>query len=210
MGERELEKGKPKLRLLNPRVTPPEPFFRYRFPSDGYESVATTHDAWLIDAGMHAAANGLAGPSAEEMEDQLCQTLPPGWCEFDDENRPRPSTALDWGNVEAGLKTFGRWIVGGCKFVSQEEADRRALVCTRCYLNVSLGGCSGCQRMIAEVVGNKTTKYDFALRACGVCKCVLKAKVHFPQSILDKENQTLQEMYPSFCWNRKDGENYRP
>ena len=212
MGERELQKGKPKLRLLNPRVTPPEPFFRYRFPSDGYESVATTHDAWLIDAGMHAQANGLEGPSAEEMEAQLCQTLPPGWCEFDDPNRVRPSVNLGWQDVLSATQVFSGWIASGRPVVSQEEADRRALICTRCHLNVQVSGCAGCQKLVLEVVGKRYSKYDFALRSCGVCHCMLRAKVHFEISMLEKDMVRHQDVYSQVghCWMNKQSENYKP
>jgi len=199
-----------KLSLINNRVCPPEPYFRYVFPEDGYAAVATTYDAWLAEAGKHAQANGLEGPTSEAMEEQLCHTLPPGWCNSDDPRMVRPATNLSWDDVSGALKTFGAWLMGGAKTVEQSEADRRALICTRCYLNVQVGGCSGCQQLIAEVLGKKQTKYDFALRACGVCKCVLRAKVHFPIDILSKENQELQDLYPEFCWLQKNGPNYRP
>lgn len=106
-----------------------------------------------------------------------------------------------------GLKTFTQWIAGGCKYVSQKEADRRALVCSRCYLNVNIEGCSGCQQLVQEAIGDKKSKYDPALRSCAACKCFLRAKIHFPLKILDKSGVD-QQLYPEFCWLKKGGHNY--
>ena len=198
-----------KLSLLNRLVCPPEPFFRYVFPEDGYQAVATTFDGWMTQALLHAQANGLEAPSPVDMEDQLCKTLPPGWCNYASGNRIRPSTALDWSAVSQGLKVFSGWIVQGRATVKQAEADRRALICSRCYLNVHISGCSGCQRLVADVLTGKSCKYDFALRGCAVCKCVLKAKIHFPLSLLDTQSGKMQSMYPDFCWLKKGGDNYR-
>jgi hypothetical protein len=197
-----------KLSLINKLVCPPEPYFRYVFPEDGYAASGATYDSWITQAGMHSQANNMSAPSHEDMEHQLCLTLPPGWCNYDDNNRVRPSTNLGWDDLQRGLATLGRWLGGGKKAVDQEEADRRALICSRCYLNVQISGCAGCQRLVAELVGGRSSKYDFALKGCAVCKCVLRAKVHVPQEILDKESEALQEVYPSFCWLRKDGENH--
>ena len=190
-----------RLSLIKPSVCPPEGF-RYVFPEDGYLVNDHTYDAWVQHARNHLQANQREEPPdlAAQMEDQLCQTLEPGWCAYDDDSRPRPSTSLDWGAIAGGVETFARWIRDGCRYVSQAEADRRALICTRCYLNVNVSGCAGCQKVVKEIVRNKMTQYDSALRACAVCKCLLAAKVHFPLEILDKENARAQSMYPEFCW----------
>jgi len=181
-------------------------------PIDGFVCHAWTYNDWVALQRQHLHANERKEPIdlEETMQDQLCQTLPPGWCNFDDANRPRAHGSLDWSAVAGALKTFAAWMVQGCQHVHQEEANRRALICSRCYLNVSISGCSGCQALVKEVLHTGTTKYDFALRGCGVCKCVLRAKVHFPQEILDRENARVQDQYPSFCWNKFLGENYRP
>ena len=198
-----------KLCLIDRTICPPEPYFRYVFPEDGYEALATTHDGWMTQAGMHAQANGLASPSSIEMEEQLCRTLPPGWCRYDDPNRPRPLVSLGWEDVVGALNVFKSWLTGGLKTVDQAEADRRALVCSRCYLNTNVTGCAGCQKLVGEVVGNLKTKYDFALKSCAVCKCVLRAAVHFPVDVMTgHENASNQEMYPSHCWKKIGGENH--
>lgn len=76
-------------------------------------------------------------------------------------------------------------------------------------MNTFVSGCSACHKVVSEVVGTKKTRYDYALNSCAVCKCVLKAKVHFPLETLDRETKKLQSLYPEHCWLKKDGENYR-
>ena len=198
------------LQLKNKWGPCPPDGYRYVFPEDGYTSHAWTFVDWVADALKHCRTNDYSFEGMEEkMQQQLCSVLPPGWCDFDDPNRPRATASLEWGDVTAGLTTFARWIKQGRETVEQKEADRRGLVCSRCYLNVNISGCFGCQKLITEALPDKSTKYDFALRGCAVCKCVLKAKVHFPMHLLDTENTQQQELYPSFCWMKKNGENYR-
>lgn len=199
------------LRLINQWGECPQGGYRYVFPDDGYVAHAWTYVDWVQAARNHLLANGKTIPSTLEadMEHQLCLTLRPGYCLYDDEKRPRPNVNLEWNDVMDGLKTFARWVKGGCDYASQEEAERRAAICSRCYLNVHVNGCSQCGKLVTEVVGERKTKLDTSLRNCAVCKCFLRAKVHFPQKVLDTEKPGVQQMYPDFCWLKKDGENYR-
>lgn len=201
------------LRLEKPSVCPPDGF-RYTFPEDGYVARGWTYNDWVMEARNHYHANPVLGPEPRDlealMEHQLCQTLEVGWCMYDDPSRPRVNTSLTWDDVQAGLKTFARWTLGGCKTVTQTEAERRGEICTRCYMNVNVTGCSACQKVVEEVVGNKKTKSDPALRNCAVCRCFLRAKVHFPMETLDTETSSLQSLYPSHCWLKRGGENYKP
>src|SRR4029077_10608990 len=150
------------LSLINTWGPCPPDGYRYVFPEDGYTVHAWTFVYWIKSATAHLPANKRPVPDGLEalMQNQLCQTLPPGWCMYDDPNRPRPSLSLDWNAVSSGLKTFGRWIAGGCNYVLQNEADRRALICSRCYLNVNVQGCSGCQKAVEEVLRDKHSKFD--------------------------------------------------
>lgn len=164
----------------------------------------------LAKAHLHANGRPLDLNLESDMQEQLCKTLPPGWCSYDDPNRPRPTVSLDWGTVKNALVTFGTWIAQGCKFVDPIEADRRAEICSRCYLNVPVSGCAACQKLIGDTIGERKTRFDYALKGCAVCKCTLRAKVWFEQSTLDKSNEKVQSMFPSHCWCLKDGENYKP
>ena len=207
------------LRLINTMGDCPPDGYRYVFPEDGYLVHAWTYADWLQFALSHLAANKGSAffpdhitpeQLAGRMQDQLCKTLPPGWCLFDDPSRRRPSTVIYFSDVTAGLKTFARWIASGMNYVTQAEADRRAAICAKCYLNVDVQGCSGCAKAVKEVIGDKKTKHDFALRSCAVCKCFLKAKVHFPMETLDTTPGKVQGMYPGHCWLNRESENYKP
>jgi hypothetical protein len=179
-------------------------------PVSGFTAHAWTYTDWVQAEIDHLQINLREVPIdlAAQMEDQLCQTLDPGWCMFDDPARPRVSTELTWSDMTRGLQTFGRWLSGGLKTVEQSEADRRALVCSRCYLNVHIEGCSNCQKLVKEVSGSLSSKHDASLKGCAVCKCVLKVKVHLPIDILGTETHKLQHLYPDFCWQKKGGLNY--
>jgi hypothetical protein len=184
----------------------------YVFPDDGFPAHAWTYVDWVQTARNHLQANNKPVPDTLEadMQHQLCLTLPPGWCNYDDDNRPRPKVSLEWNDVANGLKTFAHWVAQGCKYVTQQEADRRALVCSRCYLNVNVQGCSGCRKAVEEVVRDRHSKYDGTLKSCAVCKCFLRAKIHFPISTLDTGNPGVQQMYPNHCWLNKQSQNFVP
>ena len=204
---------KNRLSLINPWRGPcPPDGFRWKDPLDGWESHAWDYGTWVEQAVRHYHVNKREVPPdlGEQMQEQLCLRLPPGWCNYDNPNRERAAVSLEWNDVLAALQVFKEWIKAGCSFVTQSEAERRALICSRCYMNTFIGGCSACQKMVAEVTGKRATKYDFALNSCGVCKCVLKAKVHFPQNILDKEALGKQEVYPEHCWLKRGGPNHQP
>ena len=200
-----------RLSLINPwRGACPPDGYRWVDPLDGWISHAWDYGTWVEQAVKHYRVNERAVPDdlGEQMQEQLCLTLPPGWCNYDDPNRPRVNPSLDWNDVQRGIATFGRWIAQGAKFADQAEAERRAAICTRCYLNVQVSECAACQAMVQEVVRNRSTRSDYALRACAVCKCMLRAKVHFPTNILDRENASVQQMYPGHCWLNKNSDNY--
>lgn len=203
----------PRLSLINPwkGACPPDGY-RYIDPLDGYLSHAWDYGTWVEQQMNHLRVNNRPVPDdlGEQMQEQLCLTLPPGWCNYDDPQRPRAVASLDWNDVMRGIETFSRWIAQGANFTEQAEAERRAQICTRCYLNVHVSGCASCQALVQEVVRNRSTRFDYALKACAVCKCMLRAKVHFPMNILDKENSGVQQMYPEHCWLNKKSSNYRP
>lgn len=197
------------LAFTNKNVCPPDGF-RYVYPVDGFVAHAWTHDAWIALMRAHLQANQILEPIdlIAQMEHQMCLNLDPGWCAYDQPDRPRVSTSLTWDDVRNGLVTFGHWIAGGLQYVTQKEADRRALICSRCYLNVHVSGCAACHEAVKQVVSSRHSKYDSSLKACAACKCLLQAKVHFPISVLDREPDSVQAVRPDFCWLKRHGENY--
>lgn len=198
-------------RLLNPDLVPPEPHFAYRNPQSGHWSVSQTHDDWIKQEYEHRKGNGMDVPPnlRQIMEEQLCSTLPAGWCEEFDPNRIEPLTRMHRGDVLEGMKVFAKWAVQKAPYVSQVEAERRADICSRCHLNVQVLGCSSCHAIADELTKKVSTSKDGNLIACAVCKCLLRAKVWFPLPILETvDNEWKQKTYPKFCWLKKGGENY--
>jgi hypothetical protein len=73
--------------------------------------------------------------------------------------------------------------------------------------NVNVQGCTGCQKAVVEVTGNRKSSTTARSELCRLQ--MLPAKVHFPVQTLDTESKKVQEMYPEFCWLNKESENYR-
>lgn len=201
----------PRLGLINPLRGPiPPDGYRWKCPHCGWENQSYDYRDWIEKAAKHISENHPETPDLEaDMQEQLCKTLPPGWCNYDDPLRPRVVvTTLDWKDVLRGSETLAKWAIQGARSVSREEAERRATICTRCYMNVGLSGCSACQAAIEVMSRGFSTRQDPYLRSCAACKCHLKLKVHIPISVLDKENQSVQQLYPEHCWLKKSGPNY--
>ena len=198
------------LRLRNQWGSCPPNGYRYVFPEDGFTAHAWTYVDWINEALNHAHANNLPNPDPSKMEEQFCMTLPPGWCTYDAPNRT--SIVLEWKDVLSAAQKFGSWLAGGLSIVPQEQALRRAEICSRCFLNVPMTGCSVCQATVHKVAGQlPKTKFDPHLRSCAVCHCVLRMKIWFPKEILDKETSGVRNQYKAvpWCWQNPESENYK-
>lgn len=203
-------------RLKTYREVPPKGF-RYTVPETGQYITAWNVENWLDKIKAHLTANNIPIPIdlLAQAEDQLCQLLPPGFCEYEDPSRPKIDTNFGWGDVEQGSKTLFEWATQGLPLVSQDEAERRAKICANCYANIRVTGCGvSCRELIRNIVGwfvKRKTSSDESLNSCGVCHCFLKSKVHVPLEVIEKyDNPSLQPMYPKWCWLRKDSDNYKP
>ena len=184
-------------------------------PETGHVTTAIDAHTWYAKARAHLEANSLPVPPdlPERMQDQLCQTLPVGWCEYDDPNRPRVDVTFSWGDVERGTRTLFDFALQGSPLVSQTEAERRAKICSTCYLNVQAYGCGqSCSELIRKITGffvGQETSFDLQLRNCAACKCFLRSKVHIPLAVIEEHDKDLfQPMLPNFCWLKKGGDNY--
>lgn len=112
-----------------------------------------------------------------------------------------PVRHLNIGDMKLFFKTVNDWVKSGESFCPQEEAERRAKICSACPLNAEIKGCVGCYRLvekIGKVLGQKSTGYDKDLNGCLACGCNLKVKVWIPSSVVAG---TLDESsLPSHCW----------
>ena len=194
------------LRLRDSNVTPPDKF-RYKFP-DGHTVDAFGKDEWREKIIKYATDNQYPVPTTEEAEDQYCRTLSGEWCSGGDEYS-FVSNRFTFDDFIRGMKTLGEFVLKG-EVVSQEVAEARGTVCSRCVLNMDVPGCSSCSGMANAVVaikGAKTTKVDHLLKACGICKCANEAKVWLPIEIIAKSTTPeMMEQYKrvSECWQKDE------
>jgi hypothetical protein len=194
------------LRLRPGNTTVPDKF-RFKF-SDGHTEHAFGRYEWREKVVKYATDNGYPIPTIEEMEDQLCRTLSGEWCSGGDEYS-FVSNRFTFNDFLTGMKTLGEFVFSG-QVVSQEIADARATVCSRCVLNMDVPGCASCTGMANAVVaikGAKKTKVDHLLKACGICHCHNAAKVWLPIEIISKStDDEMLEKYKRVeeCWQKNE------
>lgn len=165
-------------------------------------------------------ANHLPIPTdlRQRIVDQLCATLPDGWCS-DGSVLGRLGTAMshEFSRILQGTTTLVDWFVSDNRAkVPIEEANRRASICVGCVFNAPVAGCANCQKnslnnVAQKIVGGQPTAYDNSLAACVICSCDLRAKVHLPLATLQR-NMTagqLAQLPPAHngqpaCWLRPE------
>lgn len=177
---------------------------------------APTWDELLIAIRKHEENNGHEITSVEEIEDQLCQLLPNGHCQYEDGTQPSGHGCnVNGEEMLAGAKGLagmaGHWIAGLFNgkgvWVGQEEANRRANICARCPRNVSATACASCwvvthaKDLLFTIKGEKSTPDDNALDQCCVCHCDCKTIVWIRKDILlEHMTNEQKERSPKCCW----------
>jgi hypothetical protein len=89
--------------------------------------------------------------------------------------------------------------------VPQEEAERRAAICSECPENgeQEIATCVGCftakfVTQAAEALSTKHSSFDSRLNTCKKCQCSLVLKIHVNrEAMVDKEID-----WPKPCWMR--------
>jgi hypothetical protein len=193
------------LRLRPSNVTPPDKF-RYVF-QDGHTEHAFGHQEWIDKVTKYANDNNYPVPTIEDMEDQYCRTLSGEFCVGGDEySYVSPRFTFD--DFIRGMKTLTQFFVKD-HVVSQEVAESRSLICSRCVLNMSIPGCHSCKGLADSVVaikGAKSTKHDHLLKSCGICLCANSAQIWLPIETLAKSTSPeMMEKYKrvSECWKNE-------
>jgi hypothetical protein len=160
----------------------------------------------------HYQANRLTVPAGlqEKIEDFNCRQAPPGWCNGDDRPRNLPSVVGERGTqidtVIQGAKTIASWLIEGS--VPEEQAQVRAGVCRGCpkHGDTSCPRCrsglvSKLATMVAGALNRQPADWELPLKACGVCGCALKLKVHCKLETILKHTPPEQLMqFPAKCW----------
>ena len=197
------------MRLSSLNHVPPGGF-RYRHPQSGYLAEAHSYGMLrgLVDA--HCAANALRPVTDDEMQQQMCEGLPPKsartFCEGDGVSVD--GVRITWQDVWHGTKVLGSFLLAGRPLVAREEAERRAAICAPCSRNVNYAKPCGsdCPELAATVeaiVGADGTTLDAELNACSVCKCSNKAQVWMPVEHLKRGvTDEMMPQFPDSCWKR--------
>lgn len=208
------------LKLANPFETPPGYF---RFPRHLDQPVTEKNLIYggdIVDLVSKVAefriANGMSVANLElEIGDWLCRNTG-ATC------KPAAPARVDQGVKISGiavlrfLNAMAAWTVNGGS-VEQEEAERRAEVCSGCRFNTfiedsSCLGCAGAAAKIMRIVGDKKTRVDDSLKFCGACGCSLHVVPFVPLDILnrahtnsdfpDDTGQGDKDGNPIPCWRK--------
>lgn len=183
----------------------------------GTTDVVRSHsheELWIVWL-RECDARGIDLPNPKAIfQDCCCRALPPDkmakCCAFVDESSPallRQARVIGIEDIRDFFRKVRSWKKTDA-VVSQEEADRRAGICTMCEQNrpASLWGCPGCTGVLTEIAdnlldltGGRTTSSDRTLEHCGVCACSLKIIVHAPLEVLH-EHRNPEHVFPSHCW----------
>lgn len=201
-------------KLIKTDSVPPN---RYRFtvPETGMKiDGELSWDGLLSRVKAHYIDNSIPLPKdwMERVEDQLCRQLPHGWCVYTD-GTPAKGTKplLSAESIIKGITSLSTMAIDGMKgedvFVSQDEANRRAEICSRCYNNMTTNFCAGCNvmetitKLVSKVRGKRTTPLDASLYTCGACGCRNEAIVHVKRKVLlSGEKSETTEARPDWCW----------
>lgn len=201
-------------KLLEQNTVPPD---GYRYVQAETRTTIRAPDYFnlFVNVKAHRKANNLPLGNfwESEVENQLCESLPPGFCKQDQHPAQHRNvfSRVSWEQVLSGTTTIANWVGTGLKHVSQELANSRADICSRCYYNVQVGGlCGACthlQNLAATFTQGKTTPSDYFLKACSVCKCSLRVKIWVPIESVAAGTHDLTP-YPSHCWIPKEIEEF--
>lgn len=204
-------------RLIETTTVPPDGF-RY-FQEETRTTVrAPDYDNLFVEVARHRKVNNIPMGALwqAQVEDQLCQQLPAGFCKEKDPalDQRNVFTRVGWNDVLHGTQVVASFAIHGGQTVDQTLADSRAAICARCYYNVPMSGlCGGCghlQNLVARTTSGRHTSSDAFLKACAVCKCANAVQVHM--RVEDLEKGVPDEMlakFPDFCWKRQEVERLR-
>jgi hypothetical protein len=199
-------------RLLEPNTVPPDGYRAFQPETRTWIRAPDYNNLFFLVREHRKANNIPLGPFWEaQVEDQLCQMLPPGFCKQEDPigRRSNIFTRIGWDDVVSGTKTIAAWATTGFKQVDQALADSRADVCSRCPFNVQIGGlCAACQHLqnlTAQFTKGRKTAHDAFLKACAVCRCALQVKCWTPIEAIKAGTSSEQlNKFPQWCWIPKE------
>lgn len=199
------------MRLSCPKnITVPD---GYRFVfEDGTRIHQSCYGDWLNAIKNHYVMNDYPIPDnwVALAEDQLCNFLPPGFCQYDDGSNVMShiNTRLEMGDLFRGMEVLLRIATTPDCMVEPEEAERRAAICSACPANITIPGCAPCMKipdLVVKINGGKTTSADQFLRSCAVCRCHLQAAVWVKDEVAAHGiTPAMHEQFQKIphCWKR--------
>ena len=142
--------------------------WRYVQPETG--AVFTGFSYWQVRDSVfkHRAAMKLdtAAGWEERFQDELCQQNEQVPCNRGKNFKPSGKRSLTIDDLKRFMVTLSQQ---NGSFVDQDEAERRAAICSTCPKNQSVAGCWGCGGIVKSVtkyLGNKHTSRDKTLESC--------------------------------------------
>lgn len=197
-------------KLLNDHLGLPGGWI-YRVPETGIEVFAGSWPQLHEFVRRHYIANAIQIPSNLDdlMLEYICKNGAD--CAYNEVELPKPAgrKSLQIGDViRFSMSLVHGLTVGGGK-VGQEEANRRASICSGCRFNRKPLGCTGCNaRVLKEAVKtfsqHGSTPYDEQVQSCEFCGCFIRSMVWFPIETLHKfTDATENENLPAHCWKKR-------
>lgn len=198
--------------IANKNVTPPQGW-SYTQPESGATFKSHDYRSWTRDILSHRKANGY--PVGDEWEEELISDAckqNSHWntvCKRVGVHQGSGTKKLGFKHAMAFLKTLRAFVEQGGLYVEQEEADRRAEICSRCPKNKPVGfSCGACAAgllgLLRWLLGKRTVFAASEIENCSVCLCDLKAAVWFPveaqkAGLTEPQIEEFKKL-DSFCW----------
>lgn len=193
--------------LQNKDVVPPGGF-RYLQTDTGVWLHAPSWGELVKAVKAHRKANSIpfGAELEQEIETQLCSTLPPGHCSYGQDQHRKRAKMIGRPSMKKFMELTRTMIqMSGKELVPLPTANQHAEICRKCHYNQRPDGCTSCA--MGDLVGLLAgfslpkTEHDAHLHGCMLCGCSLRAKVHFPADVLARTSQDL-EAFPEWCWIR--------
>lgn len=198
--------------LLN-KETVPSGGFRFLQADTGVWITAPSWTELIQRVKAHRKANNIPiSPELEQqIETQLCETLPPGQCTYvvpSHSRRARRIARPKWEKYVEATATMLKTAKEG--LATLPEANAHAATCARCQFNQSPDGCTSCNMQeLVDLVAKyalKKTEHDSKLKGCLLCGCALRAKVHIRAEVARAIAVNYLDILPDWCWIKKPSE----
>lgn len=194
------------LRLISPESQPVR-FWWFDMP-DGKTRLKHSDPRMLYHLCVKAGLQMPFNEWYDQMIHRCCLEMSPNVCYGDDDGDQRIET-LSFKKVRDFLYAIISVMVSFVKreslYVSQEEADRRATICSSCQLNaqITCAGCHGFITLAHRFLRGREAAHQSKLGACVVCACFLAPTVWASPEVLERVDKKHVDSFPSHCWRRE-------